>query len=168
MDMPKLNPPIDLVEVPRPGTMTAVSSGAAAVVPIDWLREINASGVRPGELAALLDELAEVELLEEMVSYRKDATGIDNTIFISPRGQTRHASLIKVAIDPPDSLNPSTRTASVALHDGSVTGEHIPPGLHQQLRQFTDLNRDLLLAYWDYRIDTRELDRRLKPLPPDA
>ena len=165
LDMPKLNPPIDLVEVPRPGTVTAVSSGTAAVVPLEWLRQINASGIRPGELAPLLDELAEVELLEEMVSYRKDATGIDNTIFISPRGQTRHAPRIKVAINPPDSLNPSTSTASIAIHDGSVPAENIKPALHRQLMQFIDLNRDLLLDYWDYRVDTRELDRRLKPLP---
>ncbi|MGA2129119.1 MAG: hypothetical protein ABSG76_23560, partial [Xanthobacteraceae bacterium] len=31
------------------------------------------------------DELAEREQLEEMLSYRGDVTGIDHTIFISPR-----------------------------------------------------------------------------------
>jgi hypothetical protein len=41
------------------------------------------------------DELAERELLEEMVSYRKDITGIDSTIFIFPKGCTRHAPRIK-------------------------------------------------------------------------
>jgi hypothetical protein len=28
--------------------------------------------------------------LEEMVSYREDVTGVDHTIFISPRGNARH------------------------------------------------------------------------------
>jgi hypothetical protein len=39
--------------------------------------------------AALTDELAEEELIEEMTSYRKNVTGVDNTIFISPRSKTR-------------------------------------------------------------------------------
>jgi hypothetical protein len=44
--LPKLNPPLEeLIEVPFPGTVTAVSSGAGAVVSIEWLREINAIGV---------------------------------------------------------------------------------------------------------------------------
>jgi len=55
---PKLNPPlVELIPIPPPGTVTGVSSGAAALVPIEWLREINTKGVRPGELAVLLDEL---------------------------------------------------------------------------------------------------------------
>jgi hypothetical protein len=42
--------------------------------------------------AALADALAEEELLEEIVSYRKDVTGVDNTIFISPKGSTPRES----------------------------------------------------------------------------
>jgi hypothetical protein len=164
-ELPKLNPPIDLAEVPRPGTVTAVSSGTAAVVPLEWLQQINASGIRPGELGPLLDELAEVELLSEMVSYRKNVTGIDNTVFISPKGQTRHAARIKVAIDPPDSLNPSAGAVSIAIHDGSVVaGGDVAPALLQQLQQFIDANRPALLDYWEYRIDTDELRQRLRKI----
>jgi hypothetical protein len=164
-ELPKLNPPIDLADIPPPGTVTAVSSGTAAVVPIEWLREINANGIRPGELAPLLDELAEVELLEEMVSYRKNVTGIDNTVFISPKGQTQHAPRIKVAIGPPDSLNPSAGTASIAIHDGSVVaGGNVAPVLLRQLQRFIEENRPALLDYWDYHIDTDELRQRLKKI----
>jgi len=164
-ELPKINPPIDLDEVPRPGTVTAVSSGAAAVVPIAWLREVNDHGIQPGELEPLLDELAEVELLEEMVSFRKNVTGIDNTVFISPKGQTRHAPRIKVAISPPGSLNPSAGTASIAIHDGSVAaGEDVPPALLRQVQQFVEANRPVLEDYWDYRIDTDELRQRLKKI----
>jgi hypothetical protein len=159
----KLNPPIDLAEIPRPGTVTAVSSGNAAVVPIEWLREVNAHGIQPGEIESLLDELAEVELLEEMVSFRKNVTGVANTVFISPKGQTRHAARIKVAIEPPDSLNPNAGTASIAVHDGSITaGSDVPPALLRELQRFIDANRDALLDYWEYRIDTDELRQRLR------
>ena len=46
---------------------------------------------RREDIFALADELAEEELLQEMSSYGKRTTGIDNTIWISPRGNTRHA-----------------------------------------------------------------------------
>jgi len=73
--------------------------------------------------AALADVLAEEELLEEMVSYQKNVTGIGNTIFISPKGRTRHAARIKVAIDPPDAISPHGKTASIAINDGSWKSE---------------------------------------------
>ena len=113
------------------------------------------------EIVGLADELAEEELLEEMVSYRKNVTGIDNTIFISPRGKTRHAARVKVAIDPPDSLNPQTKIA-VAIADGSVVAGEVQPRLLEQVQRFIDANRDVLLDYWEYRIDTDALQRQLK------
>jgi hypothetical protein len=110
----------------------------------------------------LADERAEEELLEEMVSYRKDVTGVDNTIFISPKGNTRHAPRIKLAIDPPLSVDPRSRTASVRIADGAVVAGEVPARLLEQVRKFIEANRDVLLDYWEYRIDTEELRRRLK------
>src|ERR1700719_962340 len=57
-------------------------------------------------IAGLAEERAEEELLEEMVSYRKDVTGVENTIFISPKGNTRHPARINLAIDPPHTVAP--------------------------------------------------------------
>jgi hypothetical protein len=115
-------------------------------------------------IAALADERAEEELLEEMFSYRKDVTGVENTVFISPKGNTRHAPRIKVAIDPPQSVDPRTETASVAIADGTVVAGEVPSWLLDQARRFIDANRDVLLDYWEYRIDTDELRRRLNPV----
>jgi hypothetical protein len=112
----------------------------------------------------LADELAEEELLDEMVSYRKDVTGVDHTIFISPKGNTRHAPRIKLAIDPPHTVDPRGKTASVALADGAVVAGNVPPQLLDQARRFIEANRDVLLDYWEYRIDTEELRRRLKAI----
>jgi hypothetical protein len=114
------------------------------------------------EIVGLADELAEEELLEEMVSYRKDVTGVDNTIFISPKGNTRHAPRIKLAIDPPDSVDPRGKTASVAIGDGTVVVGDVTPRLLEQVRRFIDANRAVLLDYWEYRIDTETLRRRLR------
>ena len=112
----------------------------------------------------IADERAAEELLEETVSYRKDVTGVENTIFISPKGNTRHAPRIKIAIDPPLSIDPRTKTASVAIADGTAVAGEVPPWLLDQARRFIDANRDVLLDYWEYRIDTDELRRRLKQI----
>jgi hypothetical protein len=92
---PKLNPPlVELIPIPPPGTVTGVSSGAAALVPIEWLREINTKGVRPGELAVLLDEL-EDQAEEDMVSAWPDDTGLANAIKIIP-GNPAHGPRISI------------------------------------------------------------------------
>ena len=126
------------------------------------LTDLGAVLTRIEDIHALADQLAEEELLEHMASFRKDATGVDNTIWISPKGRTRHAARIKVAIDPPDSLNAASETAVVAIHDGSVAEGHIPSHILKQVQEFVKMNREVLTDYWEERIDTRQLDRRLK------
>jgi len=115
-------------------------------------------------IVGLADQLAEEELLEEMVSYRKDVTGVDNTIFISPKGNTRHAPRIKLAINPPDSVDPRGETVVIAIPDGTVVAGNAPPRLLKQASAFVTANRDVLLDYWEYRIDTETLRERLKSI----
>lgn len=105
-----------------------------------------------------------VDDLQEMVSYRKNVTGVDHTLFISPRGNARHSVRVKVALDPPHSLDPRTKTAAVTI-DGAIIGE-IDPELARQVRRFVRINRAVLLDYWFYRIDTDELRQRLQAIEP--
>ena len=97
-----------------------------------------------------------------MVSVRRKHTGIPNTIFLSTRGHGRHAARIKVAINLPDSLNAASSTASMLIHDYRVIGATMPPRLVEELKQWIDLNRDALMAYWNEEIDTAELLERLR------
>ena len=120
------------------------------------------SGFEP--VVGISDELAERELFEEMVSFRKNVTGVDNTVFISPKGFTQHAPRIELAIDPPDSIDPRSETASVAIDDGNVVAGEVAAELLKQVRQFIQLNHDVLLDYWNYRADTDELRERLKSI----
>jgi hypothetical protein len=128
------------------------------------LRELDYVIAPRAAIVGLADELAEEELLEEMVSYRKNVTGVDNTIFISPRGKTRHAPRLKLAINPPDSLDPGSETASVAIADGTLVAGNAPPELLEQARRFIKANRDTLIDYWEYRIDTETLRQQLKSI----
>ena len=96
-----------------------------------------------------------VDEFEEMVSYRKDVTGIDCTVFISPRGIARHSPRITIGLG----LDPRGNIATVTF-DGAVIGA-IDPHLARQVKQFIELNRAVLLAYWRYEIDTDQLRQRL-------
>jgi hypothetical protein len=116
-------------------------------------------------VAELLDALPEGDEAGYMVSVVKKRSGIDNTLFVSTRGKSQHAARIKIAIDPPDSLNETTKGASM-VHDFSTVGAYMPPRLVEQVKSFIELNRDVLLEYWDARIDTGELLERLRPVSP--
>ena len=173
--MSKANPPpspVDLEQVeairamvekslPRAVITSLERAGVALLVGMPRHAEFQPVMVDP----AFADELAEKELVEEMVSYRKDVTGIDHTVFISPKGHTRHGPRVKLAIDPPDTVDPRSKTASIAIkHPAIVAGEDVPAPLLDQVRRFIDLNRVTLLDYWEYRIDTEQLRRRLNPI----
>jgi hypothetical protein len=118
-----------------------------------------------GPIVTISDELAEMEQLEHMVTYRKNVTGVDNTVFICQKGYARHAARIKVAIEPPDSIDVTSDTASIEISSGQVmAGKVSDAELLKQVRKFIELNSPALLDYWNALIDTEELRKRLKPV----
>jgi len=123
-----------------------------------------------GPIVTISNELAERELAGEMVTYRKKKTGVDNTIFISQQGYAQHDARIKVAIDPPDSINVRSKTVSVAIDSGKVVAgdkAKVSAALQRQVQKFVVLNREALLKYWDASIDTDELAEQLKSIESD-
>ena len=104
--------------------------------------------------------------IEEMASFRKKTTGIDNTIFLSPKGGAKHAARIKVAIDPPDSISPSSGCVSIEVSDYAYTilGVLVPTDLAAKLKKFIDINRSVIIDYWNYKISTDELSDKLKEI----
>jgi hypothetical protein len=110
----------------------------------------------------LAEQLAEEEeLTADMVSYRKNVTGLDNTVFISVKFP-RHGPRIKVAIDPPTHVDPAGNNASVSIDDGRIVAGNLPARTLDQVRRFIDLNHDVLMDYWEKRIDTDQLRERLR------
>jgi hypothetical protein len=102
--------------------------------------------------------------LSHLSSFRGPAqTAIDNTVFISPKGNARHRPGLKVAIDPPNSVSPHGKNASISF-DGATVGEPIPRPLYGQVMQFIELHHDVLVDYWEYRILTDELQGRLRAI----
>jgi hypothetical protein len=68
---------------------------------------------------------------------------------------------VKVAIDPPHTLDATSETASVSI-DGLLVAGSMSSALLEQVQQFIDLNRDAITDYWENKIDTPQLTRRLK------
>jgi hypothetical protein len=72
---------------------------------------------------------------------------------------------VRLAINPPHSVGQRAHTASIGVPDGAVVaGEDVPPALLEQVRQFIAINRDTLVDYWEYRIDTEQLRQRLRSI----
>jgi hypothetical protein len=156
-----------------PITIKSSTSGALAdpvllrkeLVPGHAVKFTDLNGailVRPEDIDALADQFAEEELLGDMASLQKEETGVDNTIFVSTKAGARHAARIKIAIDPPDSFNAATKTASMAIHDYSTVGAYVPPHIVEQAKRFIETNREVLLLYWEAKIGTKEMINRLK------
>jgi uncharacterized protein with WD repeat len=124
--------------------------------------------IRAGHLVYVSDLGGTVALAEadeeaaDMVSLRSEKTGVDNTIFVSTKGYTQHSPRIKIAVDPPHTLNATSKSASMAIHDYNIRGEYVAPHIAEQAKQFIDRNREALLDYWECKIDTAQLIERVK------
>ncbi len=119
-------------------------------------------GYTLGPSSGFLVASEENDEAEDMVSLRKNVTGVENTIFVSTKGYAQHAARIKIAVDPPDALNATSKSASMAIADYRIMGEYVDPRIAEQAKQFIERNREALLSYWNCEIDTAELIRRLK------
>lgn len=147
-------------------TSTTPSSAAAIIAdPVAFLRALreDVPDFDYQAAAALADALAEEEMLGEMASFGVDTTGIKNTIFISTGYGVRHGPRVKVAINPALQFSPGGDWASVTF-DGTVAAGDVPAWLLKQVQAFIELNRAVLTEYWEQRILTSELQRRLRSI----
>jgi hypothetical protein len=148
--------------------MSIVIRSSTAEIMADPARFLDAlRGGHDVHIADLRGTVALVEAdqeAEDMVSLRSEKTGVDNTIFISTKGYTEHAPRIKIAVDPPHTFNATSKSASMAIHDYSIRGESVAPKIVEQAKRFIELNREVLLDYWNNTIDTTELIDRLRPI----
>jgi hypothetical protein len=141
----RVNPPVegDTIEVPKLGTATPLSGTGAFVVTftLDMLRS-------PEQLSEIIVALEEQGAEEDMVSAWPKDTGLDNAIKIIP-GNPRHGPRIKVAIDPPDRFADTGLSATIPFGTDSISDpipqNVVPAKVAQQLRQFIELNREVLL-----------------------
>jgi hypothetical protein len=110
-----------------------------------------------------IDELAAGEGLFEMANVRPELSGLPFIVWISEKGRARHDVRVKVA------PGPKVRefVASVSVRpDVSVVAGALSDRDLELLGAWIELNRDVIVRYWDGDIlYTDEALAALKPLP---
>jgi hypothetical protein len=98
----------------------------------------------------------------EMANLYPRTTGLPMTVWVSPRGNARHDARVKVSRSGGERMVPED-TAVVgirpvpALLEGNLGSEEL-----EAVRRWIELNRDVLIAYWEGEADTAELIQRLR------
>ena len=106
--------------------------------------------------------------LFEMANLFPEDTGLPVTVWVSPRGNARHAARIKVCRVAGNRMVPSN-TAVVAiapepqLIEGTLPARYLAP-----VTRWVALNTDVLLRYWNGEIGTGGLLRELRRVESSA
>jgi len=105
--------------------------------------------------------------LFDMADLSPAATGLPMVVRISERGRARHDARVEVSTVHGRRAHPD-RTVSVSLRPtvgvvavGVVAGQELPADDLERVRQWIELNREALLAYWDGALLTDEVMQRL-------
>jgi len=58
--------------------------------------------------------------------------------------------------------------ATVPFAQNKSASGPIPPALERQVRAFIELNKPVLMDYWNLKISTNKFLSQLRPLPPSC
>jgi hypothetical protein len=120
--------------------------------------------VRSGNLGSEPANTVETDGLFEMANLFPRTTGLPMTIWVGPRGNTRHDVRIKVNITHGNQMNiDNTAVVGVRPSPHLIAGK-LSPADERAVADWIGLNSDAIVAYWNGDIDTLELVQTLKPL----
>lgn len=106
-------------------------------------------------LSGLVAETGAEEALFEMANLSPKRTGLPFVVWISPRAGAPHDVRVKVSREP--KVHPSD-LISVTVRPGVqvAAGGKLSPYELDLLREWIDLNRDVIVRYWDGEIEYAE------------
>ena len=97
------------------------------------------------------EELSDKDLLFLMSNLTSKYTGLPFVVWISPPGGAKHDVEVKVSTS---ARALPSEMASVAIRpDVHVVGGSLSPQQLEPLRRWIDLNREVLIKFWDGEID---------------
>jgi hypothetical protein len=107
--------------------------------------------------------------LFEMANLSPALTGLPMVVWISERGRARHDARVKVSLAHGRRARPD-RTASVSVRPTVeiVAGPELDRRDLELVRQWIELNREAIIAYWNNDLLTDEVIARLKPVASKA
>lgn len=107
----------------------------------------------------------EADDLFEMANLSPAITGLPMIVWISERGRARHDARVKVSLVHGRRVHPN-RTASVSVRPTVeiVAGPELDRREMDLVRQWIEINREAIIAYWNRDLLTDEVIARLKPV----
>jgi hypothetical protein len=111
----------------------------------------------------------ETDDLFEMANLSPALTGLPMIVWISERGHARHDPRVKVSLVHGRRARPD-RPASVSVRPTVeiVAGPELDRRDLGLVRQWIELNREAIIAYWNGDLLTDEVIARLQPVPTPA
>jgi hypothetical protein len=114
---------------------------------------------------------SESDELFEMANLFPRTTGLPMTVWVSPRGNSRHDVRVKVNVTHDDQMNISNMAVVGVRPIPRVIAGHLSPDDQRAVFEWVSLNTAALVAYWDGQIDTVQLGqalRRVSSSQPDS
>ena len=102
--------------------------------------------------------------LFEMANLFPGTTGLPMTVWVTPRGNSRHDIRVKVNLTHGNQMNPSITAAVGVCPSPHIIAGSLSPDDEKAVFQWISLNAAALLAYWEGEIDTIQLGYALKML----
>ncbi len=104
--------------------------------------------------------LAEDDLYEVANLYPR-TTGLPMTVWVSPRGESRHDARVKVSVHGGDRMVPEDAAVIGIRPDPRLLEGELTPSNLDAVSRWITANRAVLTAFWDGEIDTIEMGQRL-------
>jgi len=103
--------------------------------------------------------------LFEMANLFPRTTGLPMTVWVSPRGNSRHDVRVKVNTTHGDHMNIANTAVVVVRPSPQLIAGHLSPDDQRVVFEWISLNTAAIVEYSDGRIDTIELGQLLKRVP---
>ena len=108
--------------------------------------------------------MSEIETYE-MVNLAPRLTGLPMTVWVQPRGGARHDVRITVNMTHGRTMDPTNLAVVVVRPSPWLVAGHLSPADLRLVSDWIKLNEVVLVAYWEFTIDTDELLAQLQRLP---
>jgi hypothetical protein len=104
----------------------------------------------------------------ELANLFPRTTGLPMTVWVRPRGNSRHDVRVRINLTHGNQMNPSNTAVVDVRPSPHVVAGRLSPDDEKAVSQWIGLNVAVLVAYWDGEIDAARLVKDLKPLPGTA
>lgn len=109
------------------------------------------------------NELSLADGTYEMANVRPERTGLPFVVYISEKGNARHSARVKVGARADDLLASVSVVPEVELKAGDLSPKNL-----NLLTQWIEINRDVIMGYWDGTIQfTEDALAQLRPIPTE-